>query len=323
MKIVFNGFRHGHIFSLYNLAKNSSDVEIVACIEKDEKARKDAEEKFGIVFDDRDLEYWLQQDIDAVAIGSRYGDRGEVAIKALTAGKHVISDKPLCTRKEELEKISKLVEEKQLKIGCMFTLRYHPATAAVNNLIKSGEMGDICNITFTGQHCLDYGNRPSWYFEKDMQGGTINDLAIHGVDLINYLTGLKIKNVNAARTWNCYADKEPDFKDSALFMAELDNNAGVIADISYSSPKVPYSLPTYWKFEIWCKNGLITFNQMDENAYVYKTKSEEVEKITADVTSNYLDDFINEVKNDETTLTQSVISSTKQCLDIQYFADKK
>lgn len=323
MKVLFNGFRHGHIFALYNMAKNNSNVEIVACIERDENARKAAEDRLGIKFDDRDLDYWLKQDVDVVAVGSCFGHRGEVIIKALSAGKHIISDKPICTSKTELEIISKLIEQKNLKLGCMLDLRYLSPSIAVKNLLKTGELGEVCNISFTGQHCLDYQNRPSWYFEKNMQGGTINDLAIHGVDLVTYLTGLTVKNINSARTWNCYADKAPDFKDCALFMAELDNKAGLIADVSYSSPKLPFTLPTYWNFKIWCKKGLITFNLIDNYAYIYKENCAEAEKITAEVTNNYLDDFINEIKNDTNCFTQSVLLSSKQCLDIQYFADKE
>lgn len=323
MKVLFNGFRHGHIFALYNMAKKNSNIDIVACIERDEKARKNAENILGIKFDDRDLEYWLKQDIDAVAVGSCFGQRGEVIIKALSAGKHVISDKPVCTSKKELDTITELIYEKHLKLGCMLDLRYLPSSIAARKVIESGELGDVCNIMFTGQHCLDYEKRPSWYFEKDMQGGTINDLAIHGVDLVNYLTGLKVKKINSARTWNCYADKAPDFKDCALFMAELDNEAGLIADVSYSSPKVPFTLPTYWQFEMWFKKGMITLNLIDNYAYIYKENCPEAEKITAEASNNYLDDFIDEIKNNTDGFTQSVLSSTRQCLDIQYFADNK
>ncbi len=321
MKVLFNGFRHGHIFALYNLAKKNKDIEIIACIERDEKARKEAEEILGIKFDDKSLDYWLQQDIDAVAVGSCYGQRGEVIIKSLSAGKHVISDKPICTNKKDLETISQIIQEKGLKLGCMLELRYLPSVLAVRDLIKSGKMGEICNISFTGQHGMDYHIRPSWYFEQGMHGGTINDLAIHGIDLINYLTGLNIKNINSARTWNSYAYKNPDFKDCAIFMAELDNKAGLLADVSYSSPRIPYTLPTYWNFKIWFKKGLVVFNLIDKYAYVYKEDCEQVEKITAEVSEDYLDSFINEVKNGTDCHTKSYLIATEKCLDLQYFAD--
>ena len=43
MKIAFVGFRHGHIYSLYDMALQSPDVEITACIEENAAARTAAE----------------------------------------------------------------------------------------------------------------------------------------------------------------------------------------------------------------------------------------------------------------------------------------
>ena len=42
MKIGFAGFQHGHIFVLYEMAKNHELYEIVAACEEDEKAREEA-----------------------------------------------------------------------------------------------------------------------------------------------------------------------------------------------------------------------------------------------------------------------------------------
>ena len=105
MNILFYGFRHGHIYTLYRTAKARSDVRIVACVEENEEAREKAAKELGVEFDQRDFAQLLQEDIDAVAIGGRYGDRGAAIIQALKAGKHVIADKPICTSLEELEEI--------------------------------------------------------------------------------------------------------------------------------------------------------------------------------------------------------------------------
>ena len=122
MKILFYGFRHSHIDGLFESAKNNSRIEISACIEEDETARKAAEEKLGIQFDNGSYDEWLKTDIDIVAIGGRYGDRGKAIIKALQAGKHIIADKPICTKMEEYEEIARLAKEENLKISCMFVI---------------------------------------------------------------------------------------------------------------------------------------------------------------------------------------------------------
>ena len=318
MKILFYGFRHPHIYGLYRLAKDNPRVEIVACIEEDENARRTAEEKLGIKFDCTSQEKWLLKDIDVVAIGGRFGDRGEAIIKALKVGKNIIADKPICTKKEEYEEIARLVKETNLKVACMFDLRYIPSARVAKALFKSGEMGEVRNVSFTGQHCLDYANRPSWYFEENMHGGTLNDLAIHGVDLITHLTGLKINEVNSARCWNAYATEQKDFKDCATFMATLENGAGVIADVSYSAPPIVYSTDIYWNFKFWCDKGLVTFSLNSPNCIVYKFGEKEpiVYEGKKD-TANYLDDLLDEIETNGSSMTESVLCTTKQAIVLQ------
>ena len=318
MKILFYGFRHSHIDGLFTQAKNNPRVTIAACLEEDEEARKGAEERLGVQFDSASYDAWLQTDIDVVAIGGRYGDRGPAIIKALKAGKHIIADKPICTKLEEYEEIAKLAKEKNLKIACMFDLRYMPSARAAKELFESGEMGEVRNISFTGQHYLNYGNRPMWYFEKGMHGGTLNDLAIHGVDLITHLTGLCMAEVNAARCWNAYATEQKDFKDCATYMATLENGAGVLADISYSAPPLVYATDIYWNFKFWCDNGLVTFNWVETDVKVYKL-GEAQPKVLQGVKDdkNYLDDFLDEIEKDEKAMTDSVLCTTYHALLLQ------
>lgn len=322
MKILFYGFRHSHIDGLFQLAKNNPRVTIAACVEEDDEARKSAETRLGVSFDTASYDSWLQTDVDVVAIGGRYGERGPAIIKALKAGKHIIADKPICTKMEEYEEIARLIKEKNLKLACMFDLRYMPSARAAKALFESGEMGEVHNISFTGQHYLNYGNRPSWYFEKGMHGGTLNDLAIHGVDLIVHLTGLCIEKVNAARCWNAYATQEKDFKDCATYMATLENGAGVLADISYSAPPLVYATDIYWNFKFWCEKGLVNFSWKNPNVTIYKL-GESAPKVLEGIKDdkNFLDDLLDEIETNGDCMTNSVLSTTKQALSLQSQAE--
>ena len=49
---------------------------------------------------------------DAVGVGDYFAKRGSIAIEALKRGKHVISDKPLCTSLDELAQIRELSQAK-------------------------------------------------------------------------------------------------------------------------------------------------------------------------------------------------------------------
>jgi predicted dehydrogenase len=324
MKILFYGFRHEHIFGLYEKALSNDRVKVVACLEDDQTTRDLVEAQKGIKFDkEKSYEAWLESDVDVVAIGLSYGDRGSAVIKALKKGKHVIIDKPVCIKLSHLKKIKNLALKKNLKVICMLDLRYTATAFTLKNLIEQNAFGEVRNISFTGQHFLNYGVRPAWYFEKGKHGGTLNDLAIHGIDLIRYLTGKEFAKITGASAWNAFAKEQPDFKDCALFLAKLTNGAGVIADVSYSAPAQVYNTDIYWNFKFWCDKGLVTysFNSNDLTVYYMNEKEPKIIK-TQFNGANYLEDLLNDIESGSMENTISMLKSSQVALQIQRKADR-
>lgn len=321
--LLFCGFRHGHVNTLYRNVAESPLFECIGCVEENEAARKAAEQALGARFEEKTYEEWLKEDFHAVAIGLAYGDRGQAIIKALEAGKHVITDKPICTTKEELDRIRTLAREKNLTVHCMLDLRYLPQSVRAHDLLADKQLGEVRSVAFNGQHCLDLGNRPAWYFEEGMHGGTINDLAVHGVDLVRILTGLEFAEIDAARTWNAFDTVHPYFKDSAVFMARLSNGASVLADISYSTPKVSYILPSYWEFRIFCDRGMLSFNYADSTVTVHEEGNVApviLEGRAPDVLM--LEEFAKAIESGDLSVSESVFASSESVLRIQAVADR-
>ncbi len=321
-KIGFAGFRHGHIFGLYELAKKSENIEIVAAWEENEDAKKQAESN-GVFFNCNRFEDLINNpEIDIIAIGDYYGRRGQLAIKSLENGKHIIADKPLCTSLQELDEIERISKEKNLKVGLMLDLRYHKNFVTAARLLNEGHIGEINNICFEGQHKLSYGQRPMWYFEDGKHGGTINDIAIHGIDIVKYYCGLDVAKINAARCWNKFADKEPNFKESAQFMLTLSNGAGLIADVSYAQPSdISFPFPYYWGFKIWGSNGVIAFTVGSQYVELYKNGEKEPLLFEGTVSDrNCLSDLLDDI-NAKINYTDGIISSTRDTLSIQATAD--
>ena len=319
MNIAFAGFRHDHIFGLYEAAAQNSEVTIVGAYEEDAATREKVEREYGIHISYNHYDALLNDDnVQAVAIGDYYGKRGAMVIEALKHGKHVICDKPICTSLEELNEIEKLAEEKQLQVCCMLDLRYMPQIEKVKALIEAGDLGDIHIASFTGQHCLNYGVRPQWYFEEGKHGGTINDIAIHGIDLIRYITGKNLTKINYARVWNAYADKVPEFKDCGQFNVDMDGMA-LSADVSYAAPAFQGIMPTYWDFCFWGTKGMLNFNLKSGDIRIYRDAEEVIPCDEIEVT--YLTDFIKEISGTKTIMnTKGILLSQRQVLQIQDFA---
>src|SRR4051794_20173371 len=103
LRIAVAGFRHAHIHSLYQAARARPDVEVVAAAEEDEAARRALQAGGTIEITHSSIDGMLDAvPCDVVAVGDYYGRRGTLLIDALRRGKHVISDKPICTSLAEL-----------------------------------------------------------------------------------------------------------------------------------------------------------------------------------------------------------------------------
>ncbi len=324
IRLGFAGFRHGHIFSLYSAAAEHSGVEIAGAWEDFEEVKGFAADKYKVNFTHETYASMIEDpSIDAIAIGNYFGARGQMAIDALRAGKHVTSDKPLCTSITQLNEIERLSREKNLKVGLMLDLRHNKNIVAAQKLVLDGEIGDVSCIYFGGQHPLNYGTRPNWYFEDGKHGGTINDIAIHGVDLVRFITGFGVQKVEGARCWNGFATEEKDFKDSAQFMATLENGAGLIADVSYALPdSFGFNMPCYWMFQFWGTEGMITFTVASNGVTLYKNGDNEP-KILAGLETkvHYLDDFLSDIKENTDLNTREMLRSSRETLNIQAAAD--
>ena len=317
--LAFAGLRHEHIFGLYDQALRRPDLELTGFWEEDEAARAAAAQRLPLPCYP-DYETLLRDPrVSIVAVGDYYGIRGSRILRALRAGKHVISDKPLCTDLGELAEMEKLSREKGLFVGCLLDLRYDPALRLAQKLVQAGEIGPVHAVNFTGQHALQYGVRPGWYFEPGKHGGTINDLSIHGIDAVAMITGLKQPRVLCARQWNAFAAREPAFADCAQFMLAYENGAGLVADVSYSAPMpAAFSLPSYWRFSFWGEGGMLEC-RLGQGAVLLAKEGRAAEALAAPpVPSNALNDLMQSIQGKPAAFDpHSVFSSSRIALTIQ------
>ena len=104
-------------------------------------------------------------------------------------------------------------------------------------------------------------------------------------------------------------------------MCELENGAGMMADVSYASPDgMRYSMPTYWVFEIWGLDGMIRLGRNLSAVELYKKTSDAV--VTCSPTPaprTMLEDFIAciEGKKDTVLSSKETLDATEATLKIQ------
>ena len=328
LKIAFAGFRHSHIFDLYNLARESAELEIVGACEGHEPTRANilATGRAAITHDrvDKMLD---DVDCDIVATGTYFARRGQVLVKALERGKHVIADKPLCTGMDDLNRIEELSREKGLKVGCMLTMRDSGQFIGVRELIQAGFIGAIHAIAFGGQHPLLLGSRAEWYFEEGKHGGTITDIGIHAIDALPWITGLEWRKINAARCWNAFAPEYPHFADAGQMMLEMENGCGVLGDVSYFAPdRAGYRMPYYWRTTFWGRDGVSETPTTAKEIHLLGKDDDEVQILPLAPAQKgghlraFLADIAGETPHNGLD-TAAVLRSARQVIRIQQAAD--
>lgn len=299
-RFAFAGFRHNHIFDLLAGVREQDDCELVACCEEDAAARETLIQDERVEITHTDFPAMLRDvECDVVAVGDYYARRGSLVIAALRAGKHVIADKPLCTTLDELTQIEELSAANQLCVGLQLDCRGAGPFIRLREIIRSGELGEVCALNITAQHPLQLGQRPAWYFEPGKHGGTINDIGIHAFDFVPWMTGAAWKEITAAHCWNAKARAFPHFHDGAQFMATLANGAGVIADLSYFAPdKIGMQLPQYWRVGVYGTRGFAETHLRADHVAVTLDHSETIElrPIATSQPRRYLADFLHELR---------------------------
>lgn len=299
-RFAFAGFRHAHILDLLGGLEERDDAQVVACCEEDATARAELAQAGRVEITHTDFAEMLRTvPSDVVAIGDYYSRRGAIAIEALRAGRHVLSDKPLCTTLEKLAEIERLVVQEQLLVGLQLDSRGYGSFIALRGLLRRGDLGDICTIRIDGQHPLRLGTRSPWYFEPGKHGGTINDIGIHAFDFVPWLTGLDWREIAAARSWNAKARDLPHFHDCAQILGVLSNGAGVMADFSYLAPdRLGYDLPQYWRIVVHGTLGFAETHLLATEITVV-TDADAAPQIIAAAPPKpraYLDDFLAELR---------------------------
>jgi predicted dehydrogenase len=326
--MAFAGFRHGHITSLYALAQQWPEVEVVAACEEHAETRDQLISTGKIAITHVDVGRMLDEiDCDALAIGDYFARRGSLVLEALTRGKHAIVDKPLCTRLSEVAEMERITRSSDLKVGSMLTMRDSPQIGAARQLVRAGRIGEVHAVSFGGQHPLKLSSRPGWYFEEGKHGGTITDIGIHAIDTLPWVTGLQFKTVNAARSWNAFAPEYPHFHDAAQMMLTMDNGCGVLGDVSYFAPdRLGYSLPQYWRTTFWGRDGLIELSSTVDTLTVIGAQDAQIQQLApAPVAKGgYLRSFLDDIAGLQPQSgldTAAVLQSIRTAIQIQEAAD--
>lgn len=91
------------------------------------------------------------KNVEAIYCPMANEEHAEWALKAIAAGKHVLIEKPMAIRVQDIEAIEAAGKKAKVKVMEGFMYRFHPQHAKVRELIESGLIGDVlsCRASFS------------------------------------------------------------------------------------------------------------------------------------------------------------------------------
>jgi predicted dehydrogenase len=157
--------------------------------------------------------------VDAVVIATPATTHFSIASAALSAGKHVLCEKPLTLIAAESEELIALAEDlgKTLFVGHTFI--YNPAVRAVRSLVQDGELGSRLH-----GHAI-------WAAPGPVRGdvSALWDLSPHPISILTYVLGSGPTSVTATGQ----AILDPDREDIAFLHLEFGDFATADVHVSW------------------------------------------------------------------------------------------
>ncbi len=146
--------------------------------------------------------------VELVDIGTPNDVHAKQALLALEAGKHVACEKPLARTLDEattMHQAARKAAKKGIRTYVWFNYRRCPAIGLAYQFMREGRLGHVLEVRASYLQSWGGPSTPmSWRFQKSKAGsGAHGDLNAHLIDLVRFLTGEEIVQVEgaAARTF--------------------------------------------------------------------------------------------------------------------------
>ena len=243
LRLGIAGMRHPHVGYLFEAVRHRPDlVTLVALAEDDPASRNRFLGQCGpgarLYTDYRVM--LATERLDVVGVAAVNSERAAIVRASLEAGAHVVADKPLCTTLEDVAAIEETWRSGDRMLSVMFEKRLWAPTRALSGLLAASDLGSLALAAASSPHRLRRDTRPAWMFDPARYGGILNDLAIHDIDLLLWLSGARAGQVQGF-AGNLANRDLPDFADYG--QVHLRTEAGLLAtiEVHWHSPEAaPY-----------------------------------------------------------------------------------
>lgn len=200
------------------------------------------------------LDALLNERIDALYVTTPNTLHREPVLKALDAGVHVFSEKPMATTLAEAAEVLHAARRSKGIYQLGFNYRFAPVHQFAKKLIDNGSLRPFhVHIKDNRGELID----PPWVGNPKLTGGYLYESTIHTLDLIQYLLG-EIKTYKVVSRSNLY----PELDDFALLFEFSNGSIATLDSCAHASWLYPAGA-----IEIFGDHATLLTEEMDRVRY--------------------------------------------------------
>lgn len=203
--------------------KASSDYELIAVCDIQEALVRSVAKRLNVKAYTNFEDMVNSKTINFVVIATPNSLHTEQAMYALGRGCDVLIEKPVAFTKDDVLKIKQKATQNNQKAYCVLQVRLNPTVQLVKDVLKENLLGNIRSVSLIQrwQRPLEYFT--GWRAEPNVGGGTLYEVGIHYLDVLQYLFGKP--EVHSSKTYEI-KHKEIGIEDTVYSLFDFGSYGG-------------------------------------------------------------------------------------------------
>jgi predicted dehydrogenase len=212
------------VFDMHVPAIQSAGVELVGVADVNLEAAERRAEQLGCPAFADHHELLSRARPQAVAVLAPHPFHASIAVDCLSAGAHVLVEKPIAVEVAEADRMIETAARVQRRLAVNLQQRTRLEVRAAKSLIQTGRLGDVQRVQMTA-----IWTRPAFYYQRGgwrgtwrgEGGGVLMNQAPHSLDLVCHLAGQPAR----VAAWNRTLFHAIETEDTCMAMLEWPNGA--------------------------------------------------------------------------------------------------
>jgi predicted dehydrogenase len=191
-------------------AQHLAGARLLYCTDTNlQRASQLASSSHGCTFGTDWRELLDRTDMDALIVATPHDVQAGIVRAAISAGKHVLVEKPSARNVDELRGLPQLAARCNVRVRVGFNIRYHRAFRQARRLVDSGVLGQLLFVRARYGHGGRLGYASEWRAQpRRSGGGELLDQGVHLIDLARWFLGEFVEVSGFAHTyfWDTQVD---------------------------------------------------------------------------------------------------------------------